>query len=82
MSASCGGQCPALLDARDSVVKGAVYHVKTIEHGERLAAYETKIYPASPYRLCYADGKEPSDDVGYAFKFKGNQKDLSEGNFT
>lgn len=29
------GQYPALSDAPGSVVEGAVYHVKTVEHGER-----------------------------------------------
>ncbi|CDM38409.1 hypothetical protein DTO013E5_9724 [Penicillium roqueforti] len=75
------GQYPALLDAPDSVIEGAVYHVKTVEHGERLAAYETQNYQASPCRIRYTDGKEPADDVGYTFKFKGNRKDLSEGIF-
>ncbi|KAJ5479857.1 hypothetical protein N7530_005366 [Penicillium desertorum] len=75
------GQYPTLLDAPDSEVEGAVYHVKTVEHGERLAAYETKSYQASPCRIHYTDGKEPADEVGYTFKFEGNKKDLSDGNF-
>ncbi|KAJ5565761.1 hypothetical protein N7535_007399 [Penicillium sp. DV-2018c] len=75
------GQYPALLDAPDSVVEGAVYHVKTVEHGERLAAYETKNYQADPCRIRYTDGKEPADDVGYTFKFKGDQNELSDGTF-
>jgi hypothetical protein len=66
------GQYPALLDALDSVVEGVVYHVKMVEHGERLAAYETKNYQAGPYRIRYTDGKA-ADDVGYIFKFKGDQ---------
>lgn len=75
------GQYPALFDAPGSVFEGAVDHVKTVEHGERLAAYETKNYQADPCRIHYTDGKEPSDDVRYTFKFKGHQKDLSEGTF-
>ncbi|KAJ6076651.1 hypothetical protein N7499_008632 [Penicillium canescens] len=75
------GQYPALLDALDSVVEGAVYHVRTVEHGERLAAYETKYYQAGACRIRYTDGKEPADDVGYTFKFKGDQNDLRDGTF-
>lgn len=75
------GQYPALLDARDSVIEGAVYHVETVEHGERIAAYETKNYKTHPCRISYTDGKEPSEGIGYAFKFRGDQKDLSEGTF-
>lgn len=75
------GQYPALLDAPDSVVEGAVYHVQTVEHGERLAAYETKNYKVGPCRIRYTDGKEPADNVGYTFKFKGDQTDLSDGIF-
>ena len=75
------GQYPALLDAPDSVVEGAVYHVKTVEHGERLAAYETCNYCADPSRIQYTDGKEPAEDVGYTFKFIGNHADLNEGTF-
>ena len=75
------GQYPALLDARDSVIEGAVYYVETVEHGERLAAYETKNYKTHPCRMSYTDGKEPSEGIRYAFKFRGDQKDLSEGTF-
>ena len=75
------GQYPALLDARGSVVEGAVYHVETVEHGERLAAYETNNYKTHPCRISYTDGKEPSEGIGYTFKFRGDQKDLSEGTF-
>ena len=47
----------------------------------RLAAYETQNYQADPCRIRYTDGKEPADDIGYTFKFKGNPKELSEGSF-
>ncbi|KAJ5987147.1 hypothetical protein N7451_011512 [Penicillium sp. IBT 35674x] len=76
------GQYPALLDAPDSVVEGAVYHVETVEHGKRLAAYETNNYHAVPCRIHYTDGKKPVNDVGYTFKFMGDLKDLSEGVFS
>lgn len=75
------GQYPAMLDAPDSVVEGVVYHVETVEYGERLAAYETKAYQAGPCRIRYTDRKEPVDDVGYTFKFKGDRNDLSDGTF-
>lgn len=75
------GQYPALLDAPEKVVHGAVYHVKTEEHGERLASYETDNYQADPCRINYTDGDEPVDDFGYVFKFVGNVRDLSDGTF-
>lgn len=75
------GQYPALLDAPQKVVLGAVYHVETEEHGERLASYETDNYRADPCRINYTDGNEPVDDFGYVFKFVGNVRDLCEGTF-
>ena len=75
------GQYPALLDAPGSVVNGAVYRVQTVEHGGRLAAYETSNYCTHPCRIEYTDGKAPAQDFGYTFKFIGNQRDLSEGAF-
>lgn len=75
------GQYPALVEAPDSVVEGAVYTVDTIEHGVEFAIYETNNYLAGPCRIHYTDGKEPTDDFGYTFIFQGNQKDLSEGVF-
>lgn len=74
---------PALLDAPDSesVVEGAVYHVQTAEHGKKLAEYETRAYQACPCRIHYTDGKEPADEMGHAFIFKGNQNELSDGAF-
>ncbi|KAH8691936.1 hypothetical protein BGW36DRAFT_303436 [Talaromyces proteolyticus] len=75
------GQYPALLDAPGSTIEGAVYHVQTVDHGERLAAYETDNYHAHPCRIHYSDEKEPSQDFGYTFKFVGNSNDLSEGDF-
>lgn len=75
------GQYPALLDAPEKVVRGAVYHVETDEHGERLASYETDNYRADPCRINYTDGNKPVDDFGYVFKFVGNVRDLSDGTF-
>jgi hypothetical protein len=75
------GQYPALVDAQDLTVEGAVYHVQTVNHGERLAAYETSSYHAQPCRIRYSDGKEPSQEFGYTFKFVGDPDDLSEGEF-
>lgn len=75
------GQYPALLDAPEKVVHGAVYHVETEEHGERLASYETENYQAEPCRIIYVDGNEPVDDFGYVFKFVGSVRDLNEGTF-
>lgn len=75
------GQYPALLDAPEKVVHGAVYHVGTEEHGERLASYETNNYRADPCRISYTDGCEPVEDLGHVFKFVGNVRDLSDGTF-
>lgn len=75
------GQYPALLDAPEKVVHGAVYHVETEKHGERLASYETKNYRADPCRINYTDGSEPVEDLGHVFKFVGNVRDLSDGTF-
>ncbi|RAK99443.1 gamma-glutamylcyclotransferase family protein [Aspergillus ibericus CBS 121593] len=75
------GQYPALLDAPGSVVEGAVYHVHSVEDGEKLAAYETKTYRADPCIIRYTDGQEPRREYGSTFKFVGNQRDLTEGEF-
>lgn len=75
------GQYPALLDAPEKVVHGAVYHVETEEHGERLASYETDNYQADPCHIEYIDGDQPVDGIGYVFKFVGNARDLSDGDF-
>ncbi|PWY94337.1 hypothetical protein BO94DRAFT_532280 [Aspergillus sclerotioniger CBS 115572] len=58
-----------------------VYHVRSVEDGEKLAAYETNNYRASPCIIMYTDGKEPVKEYGSTFKFVGNKKDLSEGVF-
>lgn len=52
-----------------------------MNHGERLAAYETNNYRADPCRIRYTDGKEPIEEFGYTFKFRGDQKELTEGVF-
>lgn len=75
------GQYPALLDAPGSVVDGAVFRVRTLQEGERLAAYETGNYHTVPCRIRYTDGKEPEDDIGYVFQFVGDHRELSEGKF-
>lgn len=75
------GQYPALVDAPGLIVKGTAYYVRTEEDGEKLAAYETSNYRTESCILRYTDGKEPSVDLGYTFKFSGNIKDLDEGDF-
>ncbi|KIA75901.1 hypothetical protein HK57_00306 [Aspergillus ustus] len=75
------GQYPAILDALEKVVHGAVWHVETKEHAERLAEYETDNYQAQPCRIDYTDGNEPVENYGYVFKFAGDVRDLSEGTF-
>ncbi|KAJ5371452.1 uncharacterized protein N7496_007544 [Penicillium cataractarum] len=75
------GQYPALMDAPGMIVKGVVYHVCTQEDGEKLATYETNSYRVEACRIRYFDDKEPSDNLGYTFKFAGNVNDLEEGDF-
>lgn len=75
------GQYPALVDTPDSVVEGAVYHVRTVEHGKKLAAYETSNYCAFPCYIYYSDGLKPEKHHGYAFKYQGDPKELSDGAF-
>lgn len=75
------GQYPALLDAPGKVVHGAVYHVETEEHAERLAGYETDNLRADRCRIDYTDGNEPLSDFSYVFKFVGRVRDLSDGIF-
>ncbi|BDD54406.1 hypothetical protein MPDQ_001321 [Monascus purpureus] len=75
------GQYPALLDASDSIVKGAAYHVSTVEDGEKLAAYETRNYRTERCWINYMDEEEPSREIGSTFKFVGDPSDLSEGQF-
>lgn len=83
------GQYPALLDAKADVgadagadvninaaVEGAVYDVKTVEDGEKLAAYETSSYQAGSCWIRYVDGEEPREEVGSVFKFVGSEKGL------
>ncbi|RJE24001.1 AIG2-like family [Aspergillus sclerotialis] len=75
------GQYPALLDAPEKIVHGAVYNVETEEHRERLASYETDNYRVHPCRIKYTDGNEPMEGFGYVFKFAGNVRDLNDGTF-
>lgn len=49
------GQYPALIDDPDSEVEGAAYHVQTVEHGEKLVAYETNNYHALPCHIYYIE---------------------------
>ncbi|GFF37011.1 hypothetical protein IFM51744_03318 [Aspergillus udagawae] len=75
------GQYPALLDRPGSVVEGAAYRVHTTQDAERLAAYETGNYCAEDCLIRYMDGMEPSEDLGYTFKFVGDPRELSDGEF-
>ncbi|RAH84384.1 hypothetical protein BO86DRAFT_307084 [Aspergillus japonicus CBS 114.51] len=76
------GQYPALIDAPGSVVHGFVYHVRTVEFGEKLATYETNNYHAEPCLIRFTDDQGPKEDIGHTFKFVGNVNDLSDGNFS
>ncbi|RAL15446.1 gamma-glutamylcyclotransferase family protein [Aspergillus homomorphus CBS 101889] len=75
------GQYPAILDEPGSAVKGAVYHVRTTQDAEKLAAYETGSYRVESCRIRYTDGEEPADELGYVFEFVGHPSELNEGEF-
>jgi hypothetical protein len=77
------GQYPTLLDAPEKVVHGAVYHVETEEHGERLASYEADNYSIGPNRVASTilTAMSPVDDFGCVFRFVGNMRDLNDGVF-
>lgn len=75
------GQYPALVYSPGLTVEGLVYHVQTVEHGEKLAAYETKNYKARRCRIHYLDNEDPQEDLGYTFMFAGDERDLSEEEF-
>lgn len=62
------------------MVEGAVYHVKMVEHGERLAAYETNNYKTHPCRISYTDGKEPRRFRIY-LHVQGGSEGFERGNF-
>ncbi|BCR99616.1 gamma-glutamylcyclotransferase family protein [Aspergillus luchuensis] len=77
------GQYPALIpdDTSSSVVKGVIYRVESVEHGIKLANYETGWYRAEPCEVVYTDGKEPGRENGHVFVFVGEKGELSEGEF-
>lgn len=75
------GQYPALLTKADVEVVGSVYHVKTVEEGEKLACYETCNYGAEPCLIEYLDRLNPHDSHGHTFLFADDEADLRDGNF-
>lgn len=81
------GQYPALLDVQEpssgpaSVIEGAAYRVQTVKDGARLAEYETGSYRAKACVIRYTDGQEPKEEMGHAFKFVGDEREISEGEF-
>ncbi|PYH73136.1 gamma-glutamylcyclotransferase family protein [Aspergillus vadensis CBS 113365] len=77
------GQYPAIIPAitSSSAVNGVVYRVESVEHGVKLASYETGWYRAEPCEVVYTDGKEPGREKGHVFVFVGDERELSEGVF-
>lgn len=78
------GPYPALVDgpqSGSSSIDGAVFQVRTVEEGKRLAEYETANYRTMPCRIQFRDGKQPDSETGYAFLFAGDRRELSEGTF-
>jgi hypothetical protein len=52
-----------------------------VEDAERLAAYETSNYQPESFPIMYTDGEQPAEELGSTFKFVGNLRYLSEGQF-
>lgn len=75
------GPFPAIVDAPGSIIEGFVFNVKTVEGGEKLAAYETTSNRAEPCLIKYTDHHGPPEELGYTFKFIGESSDLTEGTF-
>lgn len=76
------GQYPALVQGHaDNLVVGAAYDVQTVEDAEKLTAYETRNYMPVLCSIEYTDGKPPTQQLGHAFLYVGNVRDLSEGTF-
>lgn len=75
------GQYPALVVKPGPTIEGAVFQVRTVEEGKRLAEYETANYRTMPCRIRFRDGKEPDSQNGYVFLFAGDLRELSEGTF-
>ncbi|KAL4902286.1 hypothetical protein BDW74DRAFT_180787 [Aspergillus multicolor] len=71
----------------EAIVTGFVYNVKSVEHAERLAEYETGHYRATSCRITYTDAgsewieRDKEGELGYVFEFVGDQDDLNEGAF-
>lgn len=76
------GQYPALVDGPGfSSIEGAVFQVRTVQEGKRLAEYETANYRTTPCQIRSRDGKQPDIENGHVFVFAGDRRELSEGTF-
>jgi hypothetical protein len=76
------GQYPTLISGpAGNIIEGMVYDVRTVEDGQKLAAYETRNYAVEHCEIVFTDGKEPSVAAGSVFTFAGDPRELSEGSF-
>lgn len=75
------GQYPALVGGPGSSIEGAMFPVRTVEEGKRLAEYETANYRAAPCQIRFRDSKQPETANGHVFVFAGDRRELSEGTF-
>lgn len=81
MNVKCGGNIQLCWIVQIRWLKEQRINVRTTQDAERLAAYETGNYRAEDCLIRYIDGKEPSEDLGYTFKYVGDPRELTEGQF-
>lgn len=73
---------PALLPGRpQDTVQGSLYEVTSVEHAERLAAFETNSYAPRACELRFGERGASEYDEGICFMFVGNTGDLVDGQF-
>lgn len=62
-------------------MQGSVYEMASVEHAERLAAYETNSYAPRACELRFGECGASEYDEGICFMFVGNTGDLRDGQF-
>lgn len=72
------GLYPALVDCPDNVVTGMVYKVKSQNHEQYLAYYETGNYTSRSVKIKLEDGREID---GKTFVWAGDTNELEDGTF-
>ncbi|KAI0549190.1 hypothetical protein F4679DRAFT_584766 [Xylaria curta] len=76
------GQHRALADGESGdEVSGFAYEVQTIEHGFKLARYETNAYKLHQCRIRFTDDRELRELSGNTFMYAGDAAALQAGRF-